>query len=264
LNPSSDTTFFEAALKTPSAIAISVFVLFLCINADKGQSYASETETSHVNATHLFVSADESSEIVATLNKQQRYVPLAEATGVDGGKWYLVKTDTGAVGWMKKSNEEEVKKLDSYFKPVPVELSFPKAADVTSSRAGSPSSRITVPVESNGSSLVVRVVLNGSLSANLFLDTGATRTMVSRRIARSLGLSTVGSAIMSGIGGRVVAPMARLQSVKVGEAEVSNLIVSIHDFSPDARIEGLLGLDFLNQFEVSLDARKRQVFLTPR
>jgi predicted aspartyl protease len=210
------------------------------------------------------MAADESSEIVATLNKQQRYIPLAEATGIGGAKWYLVRTDTGAVGWIKKSNEEEVKNLDSYFKPVPVELSLPKPADVPSSRPGSPSGRITVPVESNGSSVIVRVIFNGSVSANLFLDTGATRTMVSRRIARNLGLSTVGSAIMSGIGGRVVAPMARLQSIKLGEAEVSNLIVSIHDFSPDPRIEGLLGLDFLNQFEVSLDARKHQLFLTPR
>jgi len=238
--------------------------LFLCINASNGKSDAAETETPQVSEARLFVTADESSEIVATLSKQQAYVPLAEARGIDGAKWYLVRTDTGAVGWMKKSNEEEIKKLDSYFKPVPVDLLFPKPADVPSSRSGSPSGRITVPVESNGSSVIVRVVFNGSVTANLFLDTGATRTMVSRRIARSLGVSTLGSAIMSGIGGRVVAPMARLQSIKVGEAEVSNLIVSIHDFSPDPRIEGLLGLDFLNQFEISLDARKRQLFLTPR
>ena len=69
---------------------------------------------------------------------------------------------------------------------------------------------------------------------------------------------------MTGIGGSVMTPMARLQSIKVGDAEVLDLIVSIHDFSRDPRVEGLLGLDFLNQFEVSLDARKRQLFLIPR
>ena len=224
-----------------------------------------ELAPSQTSEVRLFVSADESSEVVATLKKQERYVPLAETSGIDGAKWYLVKAETGATGWIKEPDKDEAKKLDSQFKTFSVELSFPKPRDPSSSPSVSASgNRITVPVESNGSSVIIRVTFNGSLTANLFLDTGATRTMISRRIARNLGLSTLGSAIMAGIGGSVMTPMARLQSVKVGDAEVLNLVVSIHDFSRDPRVEGLLGLDFLNQFEVSLDARKRQLVLIPR
>jgi hypothetical protein len=58
--------------------------------------------------------------------------------------------------------------------------------------------------------------------------------------------------------------VARIESVKVGEAEVSNLVVAIHDFSQDPRFEGLLGLDFLRHFQVSLDPRKQLLTLIPR
>jgi hypothetical protein len=58
--------------------------------------------------------------------------------------------------------------------------------------------------------------------------------------------------------------LARLGSLKVGDAEVQDLIVSIHDFSPDPRVEGLLGLDFLKNFQLSLDAKRSLLLLGPR
>jgi len=226
---------------------------------------ASPPVPSKTGEARLFVAADESSEVLATFNTDERYVPLAEILGSDGNKWYLIKLKSGATGWMKESDREVAQKLDSYFKPVPVDLSFPQPRDLPSSPLGSSAgNKIAVPVENNGSSVIVRVTFNSSLTANLALDTGATTTVVSRRIARSLRLASLGSRMMVGIGGSVVAPVARIESVKVGDAEVSNLQVSIHDFSPDTRVEGLLGLNFLNQFEFSIDARKRQLFLTPR
>jgi hypothetical protein len=38
----------------------------------------------------------------------------------------------------------------------------------------------------------------------------------------------------------------------------------IHDFSPDASYEGLLGFDFLSHFHMSLDLQKALLVLTPR
>jgi len=256
---------YEVALKKPIAIAGVLFLLFAWVKPLAALGDASEGQPTQASEAKLFVAADESSEVVSTFKKQERYVPLGETLGTDGVKWYLIKIDSGAMGWMKESNKEAAQKLDSYFKPVPVELSFPQPRELPSSPPGSPShNRITVPIETNGSSVIVRVTFNGSLTANLALDTGATTTVVSRRIARNLGLAALGSRTMVGIGGNVIAPVARIESVRVGDAEVSNLTVSIHDFSPDPRIEGLLGLNFLNQFEVSLDTRKRQLFLLPR
>ena len=88
--------------------------------------------------------------------------------------------------------------------------------------------------------------------------------MVSRRIARNLGLAALGSTLMAGVGGTVVTQLARVESVRIADAAVANLTVVIHDFSRDPHYEGLLGLDFLKHFEMSLDSRKRQLFLTAR
>jgi predicted aspartyl protease len=250
-------------VKKQLSIAIVVFLLFAGVEVFHARG--DDSDPSKAREIKLFLAADDSSEVLATLKNNERYVPLAEILGSDGNKWYLIKIESGAMGWTRESDKAVAQKLDSYFKPVPVELSFPQPRELSSSPSGaSPGNRITVPVESNGSSVIVRVIFNGSLTANLYLDTGATYTTVSKRIARSLGLSAVGSARMASAAGVIMTPMTRLRSIKVGEAEASNLLVSIHDFSQDARVEGLLGLNFLNQFEFSIDARKRQLFLTPR
>ena len=246
--------------------AVVIFLsLFARANPFGASCDAADAQAPLAFESKLFVAADESSEVVATFTKQERYVPLAETLGRDGARWYLIKIDSGATGWMKENDKEAAQKLESYFKPLSAEQSFPRLREVPSSSSGaSPGNRISVPIETNGALVIVSVTFNSSLTANLALDTGATTTMVSRRIARNLGLATLGSRAMVGIGGSVTTPVARLQSVKVGAAEVSNLIVSIHDFSNSPRFEGLLGSDFLQHFEISLDARKRQLFLTPR
>jgi len=204
----------------------------------------------------LFITADESSDVLATVRTTARYVPLAEMLGGDGNKWYLIKLESGVTGWMKEGDKEVAQKLDAYFSPVPVGDSFPQSKDVSPLTGANFRNRVSVPIETNGALVIVPVTLNGYLAANLALDTGATTTMVSRRIARSLRLTPEGSRMMVGIGGSVMTPVARLESVKVGNAEVPNLTVAIHDFFTTPKFEGLLGSDFLQHFEISLDARK--------
>jgi predicted aspartyl protease len=50
----------------------------------------------------------------------------------------------------------------------------------------------------------------------------------------------------------------------LGDAEVRDITVIIHDFSQDPRVEGLLGMDFLGQFHVGLDSQKQLLVLSPR
>ena len=112
--------------------------------------------------------------------------------------------------------------------------------------------------------MIVPVTLNGSVKTYLVLDTGATITMVSRRIASKLALRSTGQMTAMTVGGPVRRPVARLRSLKAGKAEVQNLLVSIHDFHPHPQVEGLLGLDFLGKFRMSLDSRKKVLVLSPR
>jgi predicted aspartyl protease len=116
----------------------------------------------------------------------------------------------------------------------------------------------------DGTWIVVPVTFNRALSAHLQLDTGASVTMVSSRIASNLGLVTLGSKRGVTVGGIITVPTARLNSLNVGAAEVNDLVVSIHNFSAHPRIEGLLGMDFLKHFHVSLDADRKLLLLGRR
>jgi aspartyl protease family protein len=112
--------------------------------------------------------------------------------------------------------------------------------------------------------MIVPVTLNRTLTANLLLDTGASMTMISRRIASSLALYPTRSGLISGIGGRVVAQIVRLDSIKVGDAEVNGMSISIHEISVNPQFDGLLGMDFLGRFQLSMDPAKSALILSPR
>lgn len=213
----------------------------------------------------LFSAPDESSLLADSVKKGEVLSPMAETVGAGGIKWYLVQTKNRSVGWIKGGDSEESKKLESFFKSLPNERTFGVTIALPEPASGSlPPGTIVVKVETTGSSVIVPVTLNQSLKTYLILDTGATTTMVSSRIANSLGLRHVGYATGVTIGGPIRRPMARLPSLQVGDAEVRNLLVSIHDFRPIPQVEGLLGLDFLRQFHVSLDSRKQLLVLSPR
>jgi predicted aspartyl protease len=199
--------------------------------------------------------------VVAIVKSGDEISPLADTLVGEGARWYLVKAKNGAVGWIRQSDADESRKLEKFFKSLPVEPSLPVSLDASDARTPN---TITVPVEMNGSWIIVPVTFNHALKAYLQLDTGASSTLVSRRIANNLGLSPLGSRRGVTVGGIITVPAARLGSLRVGEAEVNDLVVSIHDFSPDQRVEGLLGMDFLKHFHVSLDARRKLLVLGPR
>jgi predicted aspartyl protease len=126
---------------------------------------------------------------------------------------------------------------------------------------------VAIPIIYFGKLLVVPVTLtHGTSSATgyFFVDTGASQTVISKRIARDLRLMAVDTGISFGIGGAVSNDIALVDSIRVGRAGLTKTAVSIHDFSPDPRLEGLLGLDFLSRFQMSVDVGKRVMTLTPR
>jgi gag-polyprotein putative aspartyl protease/Bacterial SH3 domain len=214
--------------------------------------------------TKLFAAPDESSAVIATVKPGDEVSPLADTLVGGGVRWYLVKRKNGVIGWISGSDTDASKGLEKFFKSLPAEPSLPLSSPVSSTSTGDFGAKtITVPVLMNGASVIVPVIVNGTLRANLALDTGATITVVSRRIASALALSTLGVSKVGTVAGIITVPVVRLGSLKVGDAQVHDLVVSVHDFSTDPRVEGLLGLDFLKNFHVSLDARRSLLILNP-
>src|ERR1041384_2841284 len=118
-------------------LSLAVACLIALVGALPPHSYPQETTRPEAEL-RLFVSPDEGSEVVASIERKMKFVPVADLVGTDGTKWYLVRLDNGATGWLKEPTGEAAKNLESYFKPVPPTISLSTGKDV-SSRAGAPS-----------------------------------------------------------------------------------------------------------------------------
>jgi predicted aspartyl protease len=120
-----------------------------------------------------------------------------------------------------------------------------------------------------GAALVVPAYINGHGPVNLILDTGATLTCVDTALARTLRLPerrlTLGMAV--GIGGAGRVSLHSVDSVRVGGALVRALTVCAVDLR-DLRalggdVRGLLGLNVLRNFRVTLDFEREVLRLAP-
>jgi clan AA aspartic protease (TIGR02281 family) len=116
--------------------------------------------------------------------------------------------------------------------------------------------------------MVVPVLLNESRNSSLLFDTGASITVLSTDLARSLGLrSATGRTIrLKTVAADVQAKVARLDSITVGGLSRSDFPVAVVDLGIDksGRFDGILGMDFLGNYTIRIDNQARRIFLTPR
>ncbi len=214
---------------------------------------------------NLYASPREDAAVVTQLKKGLELTPLAQILGGGGKTWYMVRTGQGMIGWMKPEDVQESEKLEKLFEaksPEPEPAIVPEPLPIPELEL--PKNAITVPVEMNGPTVIVPVVLNRSIETRMILDTGATFSSISPRIAQQLGLRLGAKVSVITPNGTTSTPLARLGSLKVGDAEVYSLLVTVFDFAPDPKIEGLLGLDFLRRFHTSIDSHRQLLILAPR
>jgi len=137
-----------------------------------------------------------------------------------------------------------------------------------SAQEGQEEQDITIPLKKIGGSFVVQANLNNERSAYLIVDTGASMTVLSTNVAIDLGiLGTTDNELLTvnTAGGSVQVNMNYLSSLHVGTAQAQHVAVAIHDL-PDIpeQIEGLLGMSFLKNFLVTLDAEHAHLILRPK
>ena len=250
--------------------AVAVFALTVVSGAlQEARAAASAPAPAKVSEVTVFSAADEFSQLIETVHDGGALAPIAESSGPGGMKWFMVKTRAGNVGWIKASDNAEARKVDDHFRAMPRDAvmigpasSAPEPATKTSATGA-----ITIPVKINGPRMVVPVTLtsgNSSSTGNLLVDTGASQTMISKRLAREIRLLSIDNQKRIGIGGSIQVDVGQVDSVKVGDAEVKSMRVSIHDHVYDFGSEGLLGFDFLSRFQMSVDSDKQVMVLTPR
>ena len=108
----------------------------------------------------------------------------------------------------------------------------------------------------------VGVRLNGSVQQVFVIDTGAERSAVSAELAQALALPPGRPVVVHGITAAEVTPTVELAQIEIGRRRFSELTLPV--FPRDALgADGLLGLDLLSRFRLTLDVNARQVALSP-
>jgi len=122
-----------------------------------------------------------------------------------------------------------------------------------------------------GAVLLVAVHINGAGPFNLVLDTGATLTCIDERLARQLALprKTGAVGLGAGVGGSGRVALVQVDSIRVGSSTVTNLTACVLDLRHlhelgAGGVNGLLGLNFLSSFHVTLDFEQRLMTLSPK
>jgi hypothetical protein len=113
----------------------------------------------------------------------------------------------------------------------------------------------------DGYLIVVQTMVNGTGPFNFLLDTGTTRTVIDPGLAQQLQAPAVGEASLTTVSDVRKDLLVRLKEVRVGDSEVSELRVIIDKLDKVKHeapgIRGVLGEDFLSNFDFLIDYRAR-------
>jgi predicted aspartyl protease len=107
------------------------------------------------------------------------------------------------------------------------------------------------------SMIIVPVSINGSGPYDFMLDTGCAKTIVDQKLADELGLPRVGEKTIVGVLASTRMSAVHVNSLSVAGATVpgGEVFSSDHTATVTGRVRGVLGEDFLQNFDLLIDYR---------
>jgi len=117
-----------------------------------------------------------------------------------------------------------------------------------------------------GQRIMVDAMINGNGGARLLFDTGADKTVISPRALQAAGVRITGpttTAEVASATGTGQMQFVFIDSLEVGAARVGRMAVGSQDV-PIQGADGVLGRDFLDQFNVSIDSTRGVMTLSPK
>ncbi len=113
--------------------------------------------------------------------------------------------------------------------------------------------------------IVLAVSIDHTGPYNFLLDSGTQVTLIDPSLATALHLDTQGTAVVSGIGSDQSDSYAQLELIEAGSHFVANQKVLVHDLqnlhSANLHVQGILGEDFIEQFDLLIDNAHRLLCL---
>ncbi len=104
-------------------------------------------------------------------------------------------------------------------------------------------------IRRSGGTPIIEVIFNGTEQFDMIVDTGASGTLITQRMARSLGIKPHTFTVVDTASEQnVKLPVGKLESIEVDGAVIENVNVAIA--GPELDV-GLLGHDFFGQYDVT-------------
>lgn len=110
---------------------------------------------------------------------------------------------------------------------------------------------ITVPIKRRmGGTPVIEVKFNGNQNFEMIVDTGASGTVITQKMASALSIVAVGQAKANTASSKAVTfPIGYVNSMEVGEVKVGQIPVAIAGAGLET---GLLGHDFFGDYDITI------------
>ncbi|ARN74576.1 retropepsin-like aspartic protease [Oceanicoccus sagamiensis] len=128
--------------------------------------------------------------------------------------------------------------------------------------------RDSIALVKKGNHYLVQVMLNKTTEATLMIDTGASVTSLSADSFAALSQYTplhyVGSRLFNTANGVTQGDVYSAASLSLGNQELSDINIAVLDFQSSPGVDGLLGMNVLQNFRFEIDQDKQQLLLSPR
>jgi predicted aspartyl protease len=121
---------------------------------------------------------------------------------------------------------------------------------------------VTAKIKVNDlSMIIVPVCINGSGPFDFLLDTGASKTIVDQKLADQLGLLRQGQKMLNGVLASVRMSVVHVNTLSVAGVTVAggDVLSSDHPASVSSNVRGVLGEDFLENFDLLIDYRHQVI-----
>ncbi|MBX2860091.1 MAG: retroviral-like aspartic protease family protein [Vampirovibrio sp.] len=110
-------------------------------------------------------------------------------------------------------------------------------------------------MKQRSNSLAVPAVLNRKVMGTFLMDTGASYTVITPRIARKLKVKITRNTPQISVvtaNGVVRAPLVTIPTMSIGDVEVRNVKAVVKDLGNDLLLAGLLGMNFFDGMEFTV------------
>jgi len=124
---------------------------------------------------------------------------------------------------------------------------------------------VGIPLHRSGNHFIVDARPADGRSIRLLIDTGASLTIFTPDVLERRGIryqDTGRTGVFNTANGRVQAPIYKLDSLSVGDWYVKHLEIGVLDLGSRAGVDGLLGMNFLNNFQFFIDQNEALLRLT--